>query len=97
MEAAVAQPEALAKNAEIRTAYTSVGGELATGKARQQTAKLSTAKVYLNGAAADLTAYNISDNNYFKLRDLGRQLNFGVDWDGNTQSISIDTSKGYTE
>lgn len=88
-----------AKSIELKpgTAYTEVGGELETGKARQQTAKLSTAKVYLNGAAADLTAYNISDNNYFKLRDLGRQLNFGVDWDGNTQSISIDTSKGYTE
>ena len=51
----------------------------------------------MNGAVADLTAYNISDNNYFKLRNLGKQLNFGVDWDGSTQSISIDTSKGYTE
>lgn len=85
-------------NPVICASSISVHGRMPLQKpARQQTAKLSTAKVYLTGAAADLTAYNISDNNYFKLRDLGRQLNFGVDWDGNTQSISIDTSNGYTE
>lgn len=77
-------------------AYTSVGGELSAGKAKQQTAKLSTDTVYINGSAASLTAYNIADNNYFKLRDLGKRLDFGVDWDGNTQSISIDTGIGYS-
>jgi hypothetical protein len=78
--------------------YTVVGGEMAasTGSA-QVTALLNTATIYLDGAVIALTAYTINSSNYFKLRDLGRTLNFGVDWDGETSSICIDTSKGYSE
>ena len=78
-------------------AYTVVGGELVTGKASKQTAKLSSDTVYMNGSAANLTAYTIHDNNYFKLRDLGKLLDFGVDWDGTAKCISIDSSTSYTE
>ena len=87
------------KSIELKpgSSYTSVGGELVTGNAKQQTAKLSSDKVYMNGSAADLTAYTINGNNYFKLRDLGKLLNFGVDWDGTAKCISIDSSAAYTE
>lgn len=87
------------KSIELKpgSAYTSVGGELVTGNAKQQTAKLSSDKVYMNGSVANLTAYTINGNNYFKLRDLGKLLNFGVDWDGTAKCISIDSSTSYTE
>lgn len=44
-----------------------------------------------------LTAYTIRNNNYFKLKDLGRIFNFAVIWDNASKTISIDTSKDYTE
>ena len=77
-------------------AYTPVGGEM-TGKGQgEKTAMPTQSNVFLDGATIQLTAYNIMDNNYFKLRDLGAAFRFEVDWDEATQTISIDTSKGYT-
>lgn len=73
--------------------YSVVGGEMETStSATQVTAKINTATIYLDGAVIALTAYTINNNNYFKLRDLGKALNFGVDWDGLTSTIFIDTN-----
>ena len=78
------------------SAYTSVGGELvASGNTGNQQATISTAKVYTDGVKADLRAYNINGNNYFKLRDVGAAIDFGVSWDDATSTISIDTAVGY--
>ncbi len=74
------------------SAYTPVGGELTTGTDKSASAIESTQRVMINGAAVELIAYNIGGNNFFKLRDLGDQLNFGVDWDG-TSSTMLVTSK----
>jgi hypothetical protein len=52
--------------------------------------------VLVNGKNTSFDAYNISGNNYFKLRDVGAAFGFGVDWDGAKNTIVIDTSKGYT-
>lgn len=73
--------------------YTEVGGELSgsPGSADQK-AYASTAKVYFGEEAAELTAYNIGGNNYFKLRDVGGYAGFGVDWDGSQNTITITTS-----
>lgn len=54
-------------------------------------ATASTQKVTLDGQPVELTAYAIGGYNYFKLRDLGDALGFGVDWDG--ASIQITTAK----
>ena len=56
----------------------------------------TTSALLLDGADLALEAYNINGNNYFKLRDLGSALNFGVDWDGAANTVVIDTAKGYT-
>lgn len=77
-------------------AYTAVGGELAKGDGSQKPATLNASKVYLDGKEISLTAYTINDNNYFKLRDLGQTFNFGVGWDGAANTVTIDTSTGYT-
>ncbi|RJE46621.1 MULTISPECIES: stalk domain-containing protein [unclassified Dehalobacter] len=78
--------------------YTSVGGELVvSGNKENKSAVLTTSSVYLDGVPIKLTAYNTGGNNYFKLRDVAAAIDFGVTWDGNTNTISIDTSTGYTK
>ena len=52
--------------------------------------------VYLNGERVDLDTYLVYGNNYIRLRDIGRALDIGTDWDEITRSVLIDTSKPYT-
>ncbi|MDR0862874.1 MAG: hypothetical protein LBN30_08910 [Oscillospiraceae bacterium] len=88
-----------AKNAISLTsskAYTSVGGELAKGSGGNKTPVPTSSKIYKDGAEVSFVAYTINDNNYFKLRDIGAAFDFGIGWDGATNTITIDTSKGYT-
>lgn len=81
-----------------KTSYTVVGGELTVPQGNTAAAAaLSTARVYLDGSEINLTAYNINDNNYFKLRDIAAALDFSVVWDEGAQTIGINTSIGYTE
>ena len=42
-----------------------------------------------------LTAYNIGDNNYFKLQDLGSTFNFGIEWDAKNNTVAIKSTTGY--
>ncbi|MGE4485737.1 MAG: hypothetical protein AB7C97_11570 [Oscillospiraceae bacterium] len=78
--------------------YTAVGGELAvSGSNVNKSADLTTSCVCVDAALKKLTAYNIGGNNYFKLRDMAAVINFGVAWDGDTNTINIDTSTGYTK
>ena len=72
-----------------KTAYTAVGGEQAALPAGNKAASLTNASVYLDGKPLNLTAYSIGGNNYFKLRDLGDALGFGVDWDNATSTVTI--------
>ena len=72
-----------------KTAYTAVGGEQAALPAGNKAATLTNAAVYLDGKPLSLTAYSIGGNNYFKLRDLGDALGFGVDWNANTMTMIL--------
>ncbi|WP_409346097.1 hypothetical protein [Paenibacillus sp. MBLB4367] len=76
--------------------YTVIGGEmtLTTGD-RTKSAILSTSKVYLEGKEIKLTAYTIDGNNYFKLRDLGSTFDFYVGWDGNNNTVEIESMFSY--
>jgi len=78
------------------SSYTAVGGEMEGKGDGAKVPSPTNSKILLDGNAVQLTAYNIEGNNYFKLRDIGAAFNFGVDWDAELQTISIDTSKGYT-
>lgn len=73
--------------------YTPVGGEMDGADTARRAAQRSTAAILLNGKSVDLTAYNIAGNNYFKLRDLGKALDFYVGWDG--KQVYIDSGRGY--
>lgn len=80
------------------TAYTAVGNELAlSGDSNPKGAVATTSAIYLDGEEVSFTAYNINDNNYFKLRDVARAFNIGVGWDADTKTITIDTSEDYSE
>ncbi|MCL2158394.1 MAG: hypothetical protein FWH48_03195 [Oscillospiraceae bacterium] len=83
-----------AKNAITLTSgnkYTQVGGEMATKGTGSKNAIPTTSRIYLDGKEVQFTAYNIDGNNYFKLRDIGLALKFGVDWDAKAESILINT------
>ena len=78
-------------------AYTPVGGELPEYSSGWLNPALPTgSRIFQDGEAVSFTAYNIEDNNYFKLRDIGAAFDFAVEWDGENNTIVIDTSKGYT-
>lgn len=81
-----------------KTGYTTVGGELAlSGNKQNRAATATTSKLYVDGKAISLIAYNINGNNYFKLRDIGKTFDFGIGWDAGTSTITVATADGYTE
>lgn len=80
----------------VDKSYTVVGGEMTSKGIGNKSAITTKTKVYLDEEEIQLTAYNIENNNYFKLRDIGRLFDFGVDFDAIRNTIFIDTSKGYT-
>lgn len=71
--------------------YTAVGGEMAQGAYDTVQAKVSDAVVFLDGQFADCGAYNINDNNFFKLRDILGAVGAEVLWDEASDTISINT------
>jgi len=76
--------------------YSVNGGEMVwSGHSGNKNAVLSTAKVYIDGSPATLTAYIIEGRTYFKLRDLGQAMNFSVSWDSSTNTININTAADY--
>jgi hypothetical protein len=83
---------------ESGKAYTAVGGELVVpNDPTSMEATPTVSKIYLNGNEVEFTAYNINGNNYFKLRDVAKAINFGVTWDGSTYMIGVSTSSDYVE
>jgi hypothetical protein len=65
-----------------------------------QTASPTKSKVLVDGKDVSFDAYNISDNNYFKLRDLAYALNgtkkqFAVGYDAATKAITLTSGAAY--
>lgn len=60
-----------------------------------QTFYVSTSVSDSVGRAVDPTIYNIGGNTYFKLRDLGRLLDFGVRYDSASNAVHIDPDGSY--
>lgn len=70
-------------------AYTADGSELKTGTDKSASAVRSAQSIEINGEKAALSAYNIGGNNFFQLRELGKKLNFGVDYDNETKTMLV--------
>ena len=71
--------------------YTAYGGELEMGDGRNKEAYASPVSLIMNGEAKNPSAYNINGNNYFKLRDIGEIIGFGVGYDDGSKAVYIDT------
>ena len=77
--------------------YTVVGGEMKSKGTGNKTAVPTSSKLIFDGDEVTATAFYIEGNNYFKLRDIAEMLNFKVDWDGASDTISIETVSGYID
>ena len=75
--------------------YDFIGNELAPAQKNDAIAERTNSRVILNGKTVVFTAYNIGGFNYFRLRDIGEALDFGIDWNETENAIIIDTSKNY--
>ena len=60
-------------------------------------ATLSSQPIYVNGQRVVMTAYSIGGNNYVRLRDVGKAVDFGVTYDAVTNSVCIDSTQHYQE
>lgn len=77
--------------------YEKNGSELAgAAQGGNKDAMSSNDAIYINGAQASVEVYKIDGSNYFKLRDLGKALDFYVGWTAE-QGVFIDTAKPYSE
>ena len=61
------------------------------------TARPTTQTFYLEGEKIELTAYLIGGSNYVRLRDIGRAVDFGVEYDAATNSVYIDPGAHYEQ
>ena len=69
----------------------------ATQAATGITATLSSQPIYVDNQRVSMTAYSIGGNNYVRLRDIGKAVDFGVTYDAATNSVHIDTNAHYQE
>lgn len=71
------------------------------GRGYSQQTKAKTQEMYVDTEKYSVLAYNINDNNYFKLRDIAKMLDgtiksFDVEYDGETNSINMRSLFPYT-
>ena len=77
--------------------YENNGSELAgAAQGGNKSAMSSNDAIYINGAKASVEVYKIDGSNYFKLRDLGKALDFYVGWTAE-QGVFIDTTQPYSD
>lgn len=61
-----------------------------------KTATISNDAIYIDGQKVEAEVYKIDGNNYFKLRDLGKALDFYVGWTAE-RGVYIETANPYSE
>lgn len=72
-------------------AYVPRGDELTVGPDKSGSCVPSSQSVTVDGKAVVLKAYNMCYSNYFRLRDLGAALGFGVDYDAAANAMLVNT------
>ena len=74
---------------ETQKPYEKQDGDLTEIKVEKAKAKLEVKKILVNGEEKDFKAALINGNNYIQLRDLGKLVNFGVDYDEASRTILL--------
>lgn len=82
---------------ENKKTYEVIEGDLVPIDIQKAKAVTSGQKIILDGKVTDIKAYLINDNNYFKLRDLAKALNFGVDYNEEKEEIVVLSNEDYKE
>lgn len=59
-------------------------------------AMLSANRIFVDRQEVQIEAYTIHDNNFMKLRDIGKAVGFNVYWNAEDGSVQIETDKPYT-
>ncbi len=77
--------------------YRAIGGELSGAAAEHSSANPSNDAFMIDGSPAPLTVFKIDGANYFRLRDLGKALDFHVGYDDETKTVFISGARGYEE
>ena len=73
-------------------AYQEVGDEMSSAaSAEVESCSPSNSSIILDGRSLSLTGYRINGNNFYRLRDVGKALDFGVDFDEQTRTVLIDS------
>ena len=60
-------------------------------------AEKSNQDIWVDGEKIQMEAYNIGGNNYFKLRDIGKEMDFAVTFDSGKNAVMVDSQKTYAE
>lgn len=76
------------------TAY-STDEEISSEVISNPMATASYVPIYKDGGMVLLTAYNIANNNYFKLRDIASLIGFSTEWNVDEAIVEIDTKLPY--
>lgn len=69
----------------------------ASAAVQQLTASPTTQTFYVDGRQVQFEAYQIHGNNFVKLRDIGKAVDFGVDYHAADNSVHLDPSAPYVE
>ena len=73
-------------------AYQEVGDEMSSAaSAVVESCSPSNSSIILDGRSLSLTGYRINGNNFYRLRDVGKALDFGVDFDKRPRTVLSDS------
>ena len=61
------------------------------------TATISNQPIYVDGQRVQMEAYSIHGNNFVKLRDIGKAVDFDVTYDAAANSVHINSTQPYQE
>ena len=78
-----------------RRAYTPVGGELVIAENIPVPYDKTTLEIHVDGVVMKFDSILINSNNHIKVRDIAQVLDFFIDWEGATRTITINTSVRY--
>ena len=89
------------ESANLAAPFVELDFKTLTEQSGRITARPTSSAILVNGANVSFDAYNISDNNYFKLRDLayilsGTEAQFEVEWDAANNAIRLTSGRAYT-